>query len=234
MVQYQEGTGANCRLPLNPPFFGDFNTPYVGTPGSMSVGFADVSDITNVQLRAWQTDLRPQVTHQWNLFAERQLSDSTSLSVGYGGSRSDHVVAFRDFNQALPGVGDPSTWAPYQDRRRLASAGITGAVRYTSSDAEMNYNGLQVSLRRRRANGLEFLASYTFSKALGDNPGYGPAGAATARARRTPAWAATATTTRTTCSSTTGRSGSPRHNLSVAWTYEPDRQDRAIGKTGAA
>ena len=27
MVQYQEGTGANCRLPLNPPFFGEFTHP---------------------------------------------------------------------------------------------------------------------------------------------------------------------------------------------------------------
>ena len=74
MVQYQEGTGANCRLPLNPPFFGEFTKPYTETPGSMGVGFADVADITNVQLRAWQTDLRPQVTHQWNLFVERQIT----------------------------------------------------------------------------------------------------------------------------------------------------------------
>jgi outer membrane receptor protein involved in Fe transport len=232
MVQYQEGTGANCRLPLNPPFFGDFNKPYVGTPGSMSVGFADVSDFTNVQLRAWQTDLRPQVTHQWNLFAERQLSDTTSLSVGYVGSRSDHVVAFRDFNQALPGVGDPSTWAPYQERRRLASAGITGAVRYTSSDAQMNYDALQASLRRRRANGLEFLASYTWSKALGDNPGfYGPG------------WGGYSAS-----SPNTGLGGdgnynsydmaldygplwfSARHTLSVAGTYElPIGKGRAVG-----
>jgi hypothetical protein len=106
---------------------------------------------------------------------ERQLSNAISLNVGYVGSRSTHVVAFRDINQALPGVGAPSTWAPYQDRRRLASVGITGPVRWTSSDARMNYNGLQASLRQRRAHGLEFMASYTLSRALGNNPGfYGP------------------------------------------------------------
>ena len=233
MVQYQEGTGANCRLPLNPPFFGEFTKPFVNTPGSMSTGFADVADITNVQLRAWQTDLRPQVTQQWNIFAERRLTDVMSLSVGYVGSKSTHVVAFRDYNQALPGVGDPSTWAPYQDRRRLAPEGITGAVRYTSSDAIANYNGLQVSLRRRRANGLEFLASYTYSKTLGDNPGfYGPG------------WGGYSAS-----SPNTGLGGdgnynsydmmldygplwfSARHNLSVAGTYElPIGKDRAIGK----
>jgi outer membrane receptor protein involved in Fe transport len=234
MVQYMEGTGANCRLPLNPPFFGDFNTPYVNAPGSMSVGFADIQgNFANVQLRAWQTDLRPQVTQQWNLFAERRLTDAMSLSVGYVGSKSTHVVAFRDINQPVPGVGDPSTWAPWADRRRLASAGITGAVRYTSSDAEANYNGLQVSLRRRRANGLEFLASYTLSKTLGDNPGfYGPG------------WGGYSAS-----SPNTGLGGdgnynsydmqldygplwfSSRHNLSVAGTYElPIGKDRAVGK----
>jgi len=232
MVQYQEGTGANCRLPLNLPFFGEFTRPFVETPGSMTSGFADVADPTNVQLRAWQTDLRPQVTHQWNLFVERQLTRTTSLSVGYVGSSSSHVVAFRDFNQALPGTGDPSTWAPYQERRRLASAGITGAVRYTSSDAEANYNGLQVSVRRRRANGFEFLGSYTFSKSLGDNPGfYGPG------------WGGYSAN-----SPNTGLGGdgnynsydmqldygplwfSSRHNLTVSGAYElPIGKDRKIG-----
>jgi hypothetical protein len=175
MVQYQEGTGANCRLPLNPPFFGEFSKNFVGTPGTITTGFGDVSDQTNIQLRAWQADLRPQLTQQFNVFVERQVSNAISLNVGYVGSRSTHVVAFRDINQALPGVGAPSTWAPYQDRRRLASVGITGPVRWTSSDARMNYNGLQASLRQRRAHGLEFMASYTLSRALGNNPGfYGP------------------------------------------------------------
>jgi hypothetical protein len=185
-----------------------------------------------VQLRAWQTDLRPQVTHQWNVFLERQITRTTSLSVGYVGSKSSHVVAFRDINQALPGVGDPSSWAPYQQRRRLAPAGITGAVRYTSSDAEANYNGLQVSMRRRRANGFEFLASYAFSKSLGDNPGfYGPG------------WGGYSAN-----SPNTGLGGdgnynsydmnldygplwfSSRHNLTVSGAYElPIGKDRKIG-----
>jgi hypothetical protein len=141
-------------------------------------------------------------------------------------------VAFRDINQALPGVGDPSTWAPYQQRRRLAPVGITGPVRYTSSDSRANYNGLQASLRRRPANGLEFLASYTYSKALGDNPGfYGPG------------WGGYSAN-----SPNTGLGGdgnynsydmkldygplwfSARHNLTFAGSYElPIGKDRAVG-----
>jgi outer membrane receptor protein involved in Fe transport len=173
MVQYMEGTGANCRLPLNIPFFGEFTRNYTGTPGSLATGFSDVRDLTRLQLRVWQTDLKPQLTQQWNAFVERQVSDTTSLNVGYVGSKSTRVVSFGNANQPLPGVGDPSTWAPEQQRRPFPQYGFW---RYTASDAKVNYHGLQTSLRRRRANGLEFLASYTLSKALTDNVGFYGAG----------------------------------------------------------
>jgi hypothetical protein len=139
----------------------------------MAVGFGDVADITNVQLRAWQTDLRPQLTNQWNLFVERQVTDTTSLNVGYVGSRSTRLVSFGNANQPLPGTGDPSTWAPDAERRPLPQFGL---IRFTASDSRANYNGLQASLRRRRSNGFEFLASYTLSKTLTNNGGFYGAG----------------------------------------------------------
>jgi hypothetical protein len=174
MVQYQEGTGAGNRLPLNPPFWGQFTRVYTAaSPGTLSTGFSDVDALANLQLRAWQTDIRPQLTQQWNVFFERQLGNSTSLNLGYVGSHSSRLVSFGNVNQPLPGVGDPSTWAPDEQRRPLPQYGL---VRYTASDARANYHGLQASVRRRRAGGLEFLASYTFSTALTDNGGFYGAG----------------------------------------------------------
>jgi hypothetical protein len=49
-------------------------------------------------------------------------------------------------------------------------------VRLTASDSRSSYNGLQASLRHRRSKGLEFLASYTFSKSMQDNQGFFGAG----------------------------------------------------------
>jgi hypothetical protein len=183
MVQYQEGTGANNRLPQNPPFVPvDAARSYTAAAGSAANGFADTAqgDAGTVgagQLRIFASDLKPQLTHQWNLFLERQLSDNTSLSLGYVGHDASRVMAFRDSNQPLPGVGNPSTWVDAELRRPhrdvLPNASY---IRTTASDANANYNGLQVSLRRRRAKGLEFLASYTFSKAMQDNTGFYSAG----------------------------------------------------------
>jgi hypothetical protein len=172
LVQYQEGTGANCRLPLNPPFFGEFNRIFT-TPGSLATGFSDVNDQTNLQIRAWDPDLKPQLTQQWNLFVERQITGTTSVNIGYVGNRSTRVVTFGNANQPLPGTGDPSTWLPDDQRRPFPQFGL---IRWTASDGKINYHGLQTSVRRRRANGLEFLASYTFSRSLTDNGGFYGAG----------------------------------------------------------
>ena len=49
----------------------------------------------------------------------------------------------------------------------------------TDSWAISNYNALQASFRRRYSRGLEYLASYTWSKTMTDNLGYyGSAGVA--------------------------------------------------------
>ena len=68
---FMEGTGANLRLPLNPPFFFEANVNYdVRTPGDIRVGFADTpsTGVLNgprtganpyYQGRAWEIDLRP-------------------------------------------------------------------------------------------------------------------------------------------------------------------------------
>jgi hypothetical protein len=176
IVQYMEGTGANTRLTMNPPFFTERSQAFApSAPSSLALGFGDLAAGSG-QPRAYQLDLRPQFTQQWNLFVERRLTGSMSLSAGYVGSKSTHLVAFRGMNQALPGTGPVSTWAPENERRPLAAVRPDiGLVRYTSSDARADYNALQASVRQRRKNGLEFLASYTFSKTETDNQGfYGP------------------------------------------------------------
>jgi len=142
------------------------------TQGFNDLGTANAPNLSSVQLRAWQTDLRPQLTKQWNVFFEREITNTTSVNVGYVGSRSTHVITFNDDNMYLPGTGDPTTWAPFAARRRLPQYGF---IRYTASNGVINYDGLQASARHRKANGLEFMASYTLSKSLADNQGfYGP------------------------------------------------------------
>jgi hypothetical protein len=178
IVQYMEGTGKNLRLPANPPYFTEGQRTFDATTGAgtAQIGFVDVVQVgggPSTLYRIFAEDLRPQFTKQWNLFVERKLTDSLSAQAGYVGSRSSHMVVPFDFNQPNPGTGDPSTWAPLHERRPLfpLNPGI-GTTSGTNSIGVGAYDALQVSLRERSTNGLEFLASYTYGKALADNVGY--------------------------------------------------------------
>ncbi|MDQ2900923.1 MAG: TonB-dependent receptor, partial [Acidobacteriota bacterium] len=184
ITSYMEGTGANLRLPLNPPFFFESAVTFdARTPGSIKTGFTDVLPLSTPsgQIRAWNPDLRPAFIQQYNLTTEYQFTHSFSLTVGYVGQKGTHLVDPREFNQPLPGVGDPTTWAPLQTRRPLFGvAPLITNISGTDSSSTMNYNGLQTSVRKRFGAGLNFVASYTFSKTMTDNLGYYGSGGSTA------------------------------------------------------
>ena len=116
ITQFMEGTGANLRLPLNPPFFFESAVNYDTTTGAGTArtGFAELVPGTTPSgnVRAYDPNLRPQFSQQWNGFVEYRLTSAMSAQVGYVGHHADHLVTPVEGNQALPGVGDPATWAP--------------------------------------------------------------------------------------------------------------------------
>jgi hypothetical protein len=183
--QYMEGTGANLRLPLNPPFFFESAVTYDATTGggTLASGFADLRplDRPSGQVRAWDTNLRPQFTQQWNVFGEYLISASMSANVGYVGHNATHLVTPVEGNQPLPGIGDPSTWAPLDTRRPLyRTAPLITNISTTASRGRSNYHALQASVRQRAGKGLEYLASYTLGRAMANQLGYYGSGGQTA------------------------------------------------------
>lgn len=184
ITQYMEGTGANLRLPLNPPFFFESQVAYDQTSGAgtIATGFEGLQGATGLsgQPRAFDPNLRPQLTQQWNLFAEYLLGQRSSINIGYVGSTSKYLVTPIEGNQPLPGVGDPRTWAPLNQRRPLYRFNpLITNISTTASRGRGNYNALQTSFKQRFWQGLDFQANYTWSKALTNNLGYyGSAGVA--------------------------------------------------------
>jgi hypothetical protein len=185
MSTFLEGTGANLRLPLNPPFFFEANVNYdVRTPGDIRVGFSDTPSTGTLdgprtganpyyQGRAWEINLRPQFTQQYNATWEYQFTNSTSLTVAFVGQLGTHLIDPHEMNNPLAGVGPVSSWAPANDRRPLAIAlPNVGNIALTESEARMSYNSLQVSGRHRLSGGLTVSGFYVWSKSLMDNLGY--------------------------------------------------------------
>ncbi len=176
ITSYLEGTGANLRLPLNPPFFFESNIDYaVGSPGTITSGFTGVvgADQLSGNIRAWNPQLRPAFIQQYNLSVEHQFSNTFSVTAGYVGQKGTHLVNPREGNQAFPSTSS----SDINQRRPLYGVlPLVTTIAYTDSSATMNYNALQLSGRKRYGNGLEFLLSYTFSKTMSDNLGYYGAG----------------------------------------------------------
>ncbi len=83
ITSYLEGTGANLRLPLNPPFFFESDVSYpTAAPGSITSGFTGLTshDTLAGQIRAWNPNLRPAFIQQWNLTTEYQISSHNFIS----------------------------------------------------------------------------------------------------------------------------------------------------------
>jgi hypothetical protein len=94
------------------------------------------------------------------------------LEVGYVGTRGTHLVRQRSLNQALPAsTDDPirgvttNTFANIPSRVPILGIPPDSLVEMESEGSSW-YNGLEVSLTKRLSHGLQFLASYTFSKIL--------------------------------------------------------------------
>ncbi|HVW77040.1 MAG TPA: TonB-dependent receptor [Alloacidobacterium sp.] len=182
ITNFMEGTGANLRLTLNPPFFIDSSEQSDGTTTySVTNGFPRPADPTVFagNVRAWQPNLKPALIQQFNLTTETQFGNDLSLVVAYLGQTGNHLVDPREGNQAFcsrvaipsqPQSPCPLPLAKYPLLSQVSQ------VSYTESEAMMNYNALQASLRKRTSNGLEFLANYTYSKSLSNNLGYYGAG----------------------------------------------------------
>jgi hypothetical protein len=112
--------------------------------------------------------LKDQSAQEWNLNIERSLDQNTLFTIAYIGNVLRHMSARADSNQ--PYGLKPGNTSGILD---LTPQPLAGPVTTQLNVLTGNYNALAVSVQRRYASGLQFLASYTWSKAMdivdGDN-----------------------------------------------------------------
>jgi hypothetical protein len=94
---YLEGTGINLRLPMNPPFTRpEFETDYHDSnlPATkIEQGILPPTDpFQNAVLRLWDPNTQPAISQQWNLSLQHQLSNTTTLQIGYVGQHGTHLM----------------------------------------------------------------------------------------------------------------------------------------------
>lgn len=192
---YLEGTGANLRLTINPPFQSSFSftgaAPTAGNSGSsttadtaFSVGSAACAYATNPAcgqtVRAWDPNLRPSTVQAVNLTTEYQLSNTSSFQIGYVNEFAYHLIQAVRGNQLARPCFNGTTLLAYNSAACFAVnkspfyalAGQSGFVQITRSGSMMNYNALQATFRQRVKNGLQFTANYAYSRSLTNSIGF--------------------------------------------------------------
>ena len=156
----------NAAASFQAPFAKPFPTP---TSFPM---FVPYSPTTLSSVNALAPNSQPAMVQQFSLNVQGELAKDLLLEVGYVGTRGTHLQRLRSLNQAL----DASPEHPIRDiisntlaniGSRLPVPGIRAdSLREVESEGSSWYNGLEASLTKRLGHGLQFLASYTFSKTL--------------------------------------------------------------------
>jgi hypothetical protein len=98
-------------------------------------------------------------SEQWHASIQQQILPSTTVSVAYVGTRGIHLDTLDDINAGSPGTTSVTVNRPYP---------FFAQINQLQTDQLSSYNAVQVSAERR-ARGLSFLASYTYSHALDEN-----------------------------------------------------------------
>jgi hypothetical protein len=98
---------------------------------------------------------------QFSLGIQRELTPTMTLEVNYVGNAAFKNLLGINKNQPVPGPGDIGPRRPYPDLGDLSGYFSIG---------RSHYDSLQTALRKTYSSaGLIFLASYTYSHALGDS-----------------------------------------------------------------
>jgi hypothetical protein len=157
---------ANANATFQAPFPQPFPMP------ESFPSFPAYSPTTTTTIYSVAPGFRPAMIQQYSLNVQAEPQEGWLLEIGYGGTRGTHLVRQRSLNQALPAsTNDPirgvttNTFANIPLRVPIVGVPPDSLVEMESEGSSW-YSGFEVSLTKRLSNGLQFLASYTFSKTL--------------------------------------------------------------------
>ncbi|HEV2667261.1 MAG TPA: hypothetical protein VG324_20245, partial [Blastocatellia bacterium] len=102
----------------------------------------------------------------WNLNVQRELAPELAVIVGYFGSKGTRLMLRRNLNQPINGTRPFAALSPSSP---ILPGTPLGNITQAQSSGNSSYNALWVTATKRFARGLQFNASYTWSKSLDYN-----------------------------------------------------------------
>jgi hypothetical protein len=155
-------TGATFQSPFPQPF---------PTAASFPL-FPPYSPTTHTSILTVSPRFRPAVVQQYSLNLQAGLGNDWLLDAGYVRTLGKHLQRLRSLNQAMLSSSRQPIRGTMANTvanisQRVPILGIPAdSLQEVESEGSSVYNALEVSVTKRPSFGLQFLASYTFSKAL--------------------------------------------------------------------
>ncbi|HYL99695.1 MAG TPA: hypothetical protein VEZ90_12130, partial [Blastocatellia bacterium] len=161
--------------PVTNSVTGPTGNPPLATPlAAQAVGSSFIS-LDNPLASAGSAALSPATTNShfkeayvqdWNLNVQRQVTPTLGIMVGYFGSKGTHLRISDNLNEIVNGVRPFPTLSPTSPI--LPGARINN-VSNIDGVGNSSYNALWLTANKRLGHGLQFNASYTFSKSIDYN-----------------------------------------------------------------
>lgn len=114
----------------------------------------------NPLVASWAFANQTPYMESYSLNIEHQLKNTLLVQIGYAGSRGIHLQEASNINEVQPGPGSLAS------RRLIQSLSNVSTINYYYPGNMSNFNSLQAKLQKNFSHGLQFLASYTYSKSL--------------------------------------------------------------------
>jgi len=158
------------------PNGGPVPSTFLTTQNSFTTGLASPANFNPITSNIDYVDPHSPwpMTQSWLVSIQREIMPNTVIELAYNGNVTTYLPIIADYNQAVPNVAGGTLGV---QARRPDQA--FGAITWVDPAGTNNYNGLSVRAEHRTSNGLYFLNSFTWSKALGDSeqalevyPGY--------------------------------------------------------------
>jgi hypothetical protein len=128
-------------------------------------------DPTGVALISQDPHSPTSMVQEWNVQIQRQLDHATSVTVGYVGTKSDHLLTAFNLNEQENGYIN-GAHAAYEQILYPAFESIQRIF----NEGTSNDNALEITLQRSMYKGLQLTGAYTWSHALDDSDGAIPSG----------------------------------------------------------
>jgi hypothetical protein len=166
-------------LSSNPPFA----LPVSASSASNSITLENpAASITGISLgpAAINPNFKDMYSQDWNLTVQRQLTSSLGLEVAYVGMKATHLQLQQNINQPFVTNGFYGTTKPFPTlpltspvipsfcQSPFPPCGLN-TINQFNSGGNSNYNALWATATKHYSHGLEFLATYTYSKSLDYN-----------------------------------------------------------------